>query len=339
MEYLIQRFQTLYIPQRNISVDEQLMLHKGRLSFKQYIPKKRSRFGIKFFSLCDTTGYLWDSIIYVGKQTKQPSDELIQSLGKSGSIVIQLAEKLLGKGYRLYLDNWYTSVALARYLSKNQTGICGTIRKNRGKFPASFTTSKLERGSAVFVSKKNIMAIRYKDRKDVYLISTLHKPEVAVTKKKKRDGTPIEKFTIIDDYNKNMGGVDTNDGCIANYSGVRKSHKWTTKIALHFIEEAVFNAFLLYRYKHQKAVLLDFKLSIIGSMISYQPETNNQKRSKKHKVDKIPNTPSKKTPTRRCVHCSARGSKKRAETRYQCIDCTHKPALCIIRCFDQYHGY
>lgn len=61
------RFKSAYIPDKNISIDEELMLWKGRLAFKQYIPNKRSRFGIKFFSLCDTTRYLWNSFVYLGK--------------------------------------------------------------------------------------------------------------------------------------------------------------------------------------------------------------------------------------------------------------------------------
>lgn len=35
------------------------LLYKGRLSFKQYIPMKRNRFGIKSYMLCDCrTGYV-----------------------------------------------------------------------------------------------------------------------------------------------------------------------------------------------------------------------------------------------------------------------------------------
>ena len=41
---------------------------KGRLSFKQFIPSKRHRFGIKFLVLCDVqTGYVQDIIVYTGK--------------------------------------------------------------------------------------------------------------------------------------------------------------------------------------------------------------------------------------------------------------------------------
>ena len=55
IEHLVKRFKGAYIPSRKISIDEELMLWKGRLGFKQYIPNKRCRFGVKYFSLCETT--------------------------------------------------------------------------------------------------------------------------------------------------------------------------------------------------------------------------------------------------------------------------------------------
>ena len=42
----------VYSPGKNLSMDESLVLFKGRLSFKQYINTKRARFGIKLYQLC-----------------------------------------------------------------------------------------------------------------------------------------------------------------------------------------------------------------------------------------------------------------------------------------------
>lgn len=41
LDYLSEKFMRTYTPERNISVDESLMLWKGRLGWKQYIPIKR----------------------------------------------------------------------------------------------------------------------------------------------------------------------------------------------------------------------------------------------------------------------------------------------------------
>jgi hypothetical protein len=43
--HLNNKFQELYLPNKDISIDESLTLWKGRLSFKQYLPLKASKFG------------------------------------------------------------------------------------------------------------------------------------------------------------------------------------------------------------------------------------------------------------------------------------------------------
>ena len=49
LDLLLTRFQEVYTPSQTISIDEELIAWKGRLNFRQYIPSKRARFGIKIF--------------------------------------------------------------------------------------------------------------------------------------------------------------------------------------------------------------------------------------------------------------------------------------------------
>ena len=95
-----------YIPSHEILIDEELMLWKGRLGFKQYILNKRCRFGIKYFSLCETSVYLWNLYVYLGKVKNSPGDAAYaEELGKSGAAVLKLMSELYNKGYHLYMDN------------------------------------------------------------------------------------------------------------------------------------------------------------------------------------------------------------------------------------------
>jgi hypothetical protein len=74
ISHLNKKFQELYLPNRDISIDETLTLWKGRLSFKQYLPLTASKSGIKTYELCDsTTGYLWSFLVYTGKDTEVDS--------------------------------------------------------------------------------------------------------------------------------------------------------------------------------------------------------------------------------------------------------------------------
>ncbi len=100
-------FRRVFVPYKDLCVDESLMKWKGRLAFRQYIPTKRSRFGVKFFILCDVlTGYVQDMVIYTGSTTDICHYE---GLGISGSVVMTLLAPYLGKGRVLYVDNWYSS--------------------------------------------------------------------------------------------------------------------------------------------------------------------------------------------------------------------------------------
>jgi len=50
----------LYYPAENVTVDEQLVAFRGRCPFKQYIPSKPAKYGIKIWTLCDSkTSYVW----------------------------------------------------------------------------------------------------------------------------------------------------------------------------------------------------------------------------------------------------------------------------------------
>ena len=116
----------MYIPSENISIDEELSLFKGRLSFKRYISSKRARFGIKLFSLCEDSGYLWNSFVYLGKtDINENQHQLERRISKSGVVITSLLSDLLGLGYKLLVDNWYTSEALFDYLYENKTCAVG----------------------------------------------------------------------------------------------------------------------------------------------------------------------------------------------------------------------
>ena len=101
---LMDKFKTVYTPDKNTAINEELLLWKGRLGFKKYIPNKRARFGIKMFSICELSGYLWNSFVYVGKNANKTIEEqaFVKQLGKSGTVVPKLMSGLYGNVYHLY---------------------------------------------------------------------------------------------------------------------------------------------------------------------------------------------------------------------------------------------
>ena len=74
LDHLFEKFQEVYVPACNVSIDESLLLWKGRPSFKQYIPLKRARFGVKSFMLCEDSGYTFSFKIYTGRENAAPQE-------------------------------------------------------------------------------------------------------------------------------------------------------------------------------------------------------------------------------------------------------------------------
>lgn len=97
-------FKSSLNPFENLVIDESLVLFKGRLSFRQYIPSKRHRFGVKFFVMVDCeTGYILDFIIYTGVSSEIKVED--DKLGISGNVVMTLTEPYWNRGHKLFTDN------------------------------------------------------------------------------------------------------------------------------------------------------------------------------------------------------------------------------------------
>lgn len=138
----LSRFKKYFNPFQKMVVDESLLLYKGRLVFKMYIPSKRHRFGIKLSVLCDyDTGIVLDIIVYTGTDVDIPKVNKNDPLGMSVAIIEKMMAPYLGKGHVLYTDNWYTSPALCQFLHENKTVSCGTARISR-KFMPKFQGQK-----------------------------------------------------------------------------------------------------------------------------------------------------------------------------------------------------
>lgn len=139
-ENLNNKFKILITPEKLVTLDESLLLYKGRLGWVQYIPLKRARFGIKTYLLCESkTGYVYSFIIYTGKGTVL--DQEFADLPASSQIVVTLMKPLLNKGYCLTMDNFYNSPQLADLLIQNKTDVYGTLRVSRKEVPGELKNS------------------------------------------------------------------------------------------------------------------------------------------------------------------------------------------------------
>ena len=342
-------FKKSYNPSKNLVIDESLVLWRGNIVFRMYIPSKRHRFGFKIYVLCDCkSGYVLDIILYTGEQTEIGETA---SLGVSGAVVVELMKGYLGRGHTLYVDNWYTSPLLSEELLKHNTHLCGTVKRNRKHVPK--LVGKLKTGDILYKQQeeKKIMVTTWQDRREVNILSTAHKPGVKEVHRRRRgEQTTQVKPEVVIEYTKNMRLVDKSDGMIASIECARKTQKWYKKLFLHLVDMAVLNSQILYNEVelNSKMTLPMFAKELVRQLIRENYETmprQNQTASMGHvrlnrDKDHLPRKYDGKK-RRKCHLCnySSTNPNTRSDTPYYCITCNQ--ALCIgdrdRNCFHIYH--
>ena len=131
------------------------------------------------------------------------------------------------------------------------------MRANRKGLPQSLVNKKvkLADGASVFrrkgvqgLEQGGLFALKWKDKRPVLMLSTIHGATESWTGKNSRteEGRPpLFKPTVIVDYTRLMGGVDLSDQLMKNYEFLRRSCKWWRKLWVHFFNMIVLNAFIL----------------------------------------------------------------------------------------------
>ena len=229
LDTLSATFHEEYRLSKFVSIDEGMVKYKGRLGFKQYMPMKPVKRGIKI--LADATnGYISAMQVYTGKK-----DGGIPECSLGYRVVTDLVRDLQRKKYYIFCDNIFTSLRLARDLLDNELYLCRTTRSNRTDCPGDLKPNKqevraLRRGESVYRRQGNIAVTVWKNKKLVSFIST----QCDVTgdetvKRKQKDGTYIELPMIpaVMLYNKDMGSVDRSDQMQQYYETSRRAKKWS----------------------------------------------------------------------------------------------------------------
>lgn len=261
----------LYSVSRYQSIDESMILFKGRSSIKQYNPMKPIKRGYKLWMRADPDGYISKFDIYQGKNSEVNNEEGAFGLGEK--VVINMCKELYERNHEVYFDNYFSSIALMEHLKQKKVWACGTIRSNRQNFPENLKADKeLARGQFDHrVSNEGLSVYKWKDNKTVHLISNFHGTERVTINRTQKDGSKLEIGCpkAVKDYNKYMGGVDKADMLCAIYGVGRKSKKWWHRIFFGLLDRTVVNAAIAFEKIEKKGLsLLDFRRSVAQTLIT-----------------------------------------------------------------------
>ncbi|GLV46045.1 uncharacterized protein CBL_05132 [Carabus blaptoides fortunei] len=241
-DYLVDKCGQLFTPSEYLTIDEQLVAFRGHCNFRQYMPSKPNKYGIKIFALVDARNfYNLKMEVYLGSQPEGP----FQVSNSPGDVVTRLISPISKSGRNITVDNWFTSIPLAENLLKNhKLTLVGTLRKNKREVPPEFQPNKTRAVKSTlfgFTTTITMMSYVPKKGKSVMLISTLHK-DTAIDK----ESGDAQKAELLTFYNMTKGGVDTNDKLCATYNVGRRTRRWPVAIFFHLINVCAINALVIY---------------------------------------------------------------------------------------------
>ena len=233
-------------------MDKSTCPFKDRVHFKCYNPKKPNSFHIKLFMVSEpSTGYICCFEVYTGDASGQSQSNVqeLQDVSKTSCTVLGLLDsvQLLDMGHHIYFDNYYNSPDLIDLLYKKKTNACSTVRKNRKSLPLAVTQVKLKQGETVFHCKNNLLALKWMDKREVYILTGLHKATNVISKKTNYKGQKVTKPQPVFLYNRYISGVDLADKFLQYYSFLCKSVKWSKKFFVHCLNMAILNAHILHK--------------------------------------------------------------------------------------------
>jgi len=316
------RFKRFISLPRDITLDERMVRYTGRLSFLQYIRNKPNRYGIKLYLITDgLLGYVYDWMVYTGAEVN--NDKTHSAIYKS---VVELLNGLGGKGHILYYDSYYAYKDVIDHLASQQMGSVCTVGARRTFIPEVIkkARSDMAEGTVIFSRKGNLLAMLYKDRNFVRVLSNVHTPRV-------ENGRPI----AIRDYNHQAKGVDRSNQRITSYFFRHKHLKWYKTLHISFLETSLSNAYILYKIRTiTPKKYLDFREDLVFELLQEYINLRHLQQIERPQnrivlgIHQIGIREQKN-----CYICSTKENRKTSS--YFCIECDKN--ICIVGCYYRLH--
>ncbi|KAK2575211.1 hypothetical protein KPH14_002631 [Odynerus spinipes] len=228
--------------------------------FRQTMPFKRFRQISRFLHFSDNETD--DS------NDRLRKDRIDRNDSASENVVIELSKSIIDKGYTLFLDNWYSSPNLFLKLHQRKTNVIGTVRNNRKNVPQDLHKCILKKGEFVWRSCNNLMALRWKDKRDVYMLSTKYRT-IEMVEESNKQLQKVMKPKYIVEYNKGMGAVDHQDQMLACFPIMRKVMKGYRKLFFYISDMALFNTYIMQKtiYSRKRETYVHYRVNVAEAIL------------------------------------------------------------------------
>ncbi|XP_042558961.1 piggyBac transposable element-derived protein 3-like [Clupea harengus] len=269
--------------EEDLSIDEQIVPFRGKLSVLQYIKGKPEPWGVKVYFLCGKSGIGYDFLIYQGATTEL-SEQRKMVLGHGAAVVTHLCQRIQTPSHKLFFDNFFTTYNVLEVLAEKKIHAAGTARVCRFAKPPLKTDKEMKkkgRGSHDEVRSRDgkVVLVKWFDNRSVVLASNFvgvgDEDEVERWEQKEGRFLKIKRPEVVKKYNQAMGGVDKLDQLISLYRIAIRSRKWPLRMITHAFDVAVVNSWLEYRGDKERQGtrpqqimdLLDFKMNVAEALV------------------------------------------------------------------------
>ena len=218
---------------------------------KVFVKKKKpTKWRFKLFALCDSVNnYQVNFEFYTGQGPDASENR------KTNDLVLRLMDPLLDLGYNLFIDNYYTSYALANSLLARQGHLVRTVNSNRKGFPDALNNilrfQRGERGDMRCVRDGLVTNVKWLDKRAVTLLSTMQVATdfIHIERKAKQDCQWVTKRIkappVLTDYNSFTSGIDAFDHLATTCKSLRRSRQLWKVLLCDLLETATINSYVI----------------------------------------------------------------------------------------------
>ena len=192
----------------HVTIDEMLQKFCGRCRFRQYMPQKPGRYGIKYWILADAEShYCFNAISYLGKEGDTPAVNL------GATVVTKPVEPICNTHQNVTCDCFFTSFDLFEDLHRGNLSAVGTVKANRKSLTVKLLPSQAKErtvGDSIFAFKENTTMVSWypKWEKVVLLLWAMHHDD--------RTGDSGKPELV--EFFKTKAGVDALDQKVRHYT-------------------------------------------------------------------------------------------------------------------------